>query len=381
MFIYMYIHIHINLFSCTYRYLYLYIYIYEYVHIFHIYICIQNVGAVCHSTSLIRVQYVVILKLPINVQNVEACIVLCSAIRFTNHHAPLNRKVRTYLQWEEIYIRIIQKEFIRICKYICIYVYIYIYTYVSIYMYLHICIYMYVCMYMYVYVKYINKSLYSYIYMYTGVDGSVILDKLPKNDNFVDIEGGSLSASVVGTSVIDSASVCTSVIDSASVVENIEMPFIIANIDNNTNNAHNNINISKMISAIPIDVSTMERTNIPINIKTNECVNNVEINTTTPIPISYADIQVSESPDNQVPGYPANSVNIKGDEVNGNVDIDDCNDVSTTERTNKRNNESGILSSNTIESLLKNEWLRGVLKSKRLRDDIMNIDSSLSRQG
>jgi hypothetical protein len=217
--------------------------------------------------------------------------------------------------------------------------------------------------------------------MYTGVDGSVIPDKLPKNNNSVDIKGSSLSTSVVGTSVIDSASVCTSVIDSARVIENIEIPIIINNIDNNMNNLHNNIDMSKIISAIPIDVSTMERTNVSIDIKTNERVNNEEINTTTPIPISYPDIQVSESPDIQVPGYSDILVNIKGDEVNGEIDIADCNDVSTIERTNKRNNESGILSSNTIESLLKNEWLRGVLKSKRLRDDIMNIDSSLNRQG
>jgi hypothetical protein len=88
--------------------------------------------------------------------------------------------------------------------------------------------------------------------------------------------------------------------------------------------------------------------------------------------------------DIRVSGHPDNSVNIKGDEVNGDIDnvstmertIDD--NVSTIERTNKC--DSGILSHNTIESLLKNEWLKSVLKSKRLRDDIMNIDSSQNRQ-
>lgn len=217
--------------------------------------------------------------------------------------------------------------------------------------------------------------------MFTGVDRSGIPDTRPKHDSSVDIKGISLTASVVGTSFIDSASIFTSVTDSASVIENIETPVIIAKINNSMNNVHNNIDISKTISAIPNDVSTVDRTKISTDIKSNENLNNVEVNTTTPISISYPDIQVSESLDIQVPGNSNNSVNFKGDEVNGDIDIDDCNDVSTIERKNKRDNESGILSSNTVESLLKNEWLRGVLKSKRLRDDIMNIDASLSRQG
>lgn len=88
------------------------------------------------------------------------------------------------------------------------------------------------------------------------------------------------------------------------------------------------------------------------------------------------------------------SINImQSNEVtNGHISIIDelstADDMITAEPTNrlinKRNSDSydsGILSHKTIQSLLKSNWLQSVLKSKRLRDDILNIDSSQNRQG
>jgi HIT zinc finger len=56
---------------------------------------------------------------------------------------------------------------------------------------------------------------------------------------------------------------------------------------------------------------------------------------------------------------------------------------STTRRINHNidSNDMSILSSETVQTLLKSDWARNVLKSSRLRDDILSVDSSQNRQG
>lgn len=56
-------------------------------------------------------------------------------------------------------------------------------------------------------------------------------------------------------------------------------------------------------------------------------------------------------------------------------------DQKTIQRKSNASDDSKLLSENAIRMLLNSEYLKDILKSKRLRDDIMNIDSSHDRQG
>lgn len=68
-------------------------------------------------------------------------------------------------------------------------------------------------------------------------------------------------------------------------------------------------------------------------------------------------------------------------EIAPNTEI--ASSSSSTRRINHNidSNDMNILSSETVQTLLKSEWARNVLKSSRLRDDILSVDSSQNRQG
>lgn len=63
--------------------------------------------------------------------------------------------------------------------------------------------------------------------------------------------------------------------------------------------------------------------------------------------------------------------------------IESASSSSSTRRVNHNidSNDMCILSSETVQTLLKSDWARNVLKSSRLRDDILSVDSSQNRQG
>jgi hypothetical protein len=65
------------------------------------------------------------------------------------------------------------------------------------------------------------------------------------------------------------------------------------------------------------------------------------------------------------------------------IDTTSSSSSSTTRRINHNidSNDMCILSSETVQTLLKSDWARNVLKSSRLRDDILSVDSSQNRQG
>ena len=63
--------------------------------------------------------------------------------------------------------------------------------------------------------------------------------------------------------------------------------------------------------------------------------------------------------------------------------IETSSSSSSTRRINHNidSSDMSILSSETVQTLLKSDWARNILKSSRLRDDILSVDSSQNRQG
>ena len=73
--------------------------------------------------------------------------------------------------------------------------------------------------------------------------------------------------------------------------------------------------------------------------------------------------------------------NIPTPDVNPNIETSSSSSLTRRINHNIDSSDMSILSSETVQTLLKSDWARNILKSSRLMDDILSVDSSQNRQG